>query len=129
MKSIFILLLVIIMASCSLATGFVVLAEEKPPRIQVPKDRPYGSVFWVKKSMMCNDTPVVEEYVYNKFGQEASDFGLLLRDPMGGYGMLTAIYVNSRTRSFSIVEQAAQGVSCIVSTGEMWTTKYEDPKF
>jgi hypothetical protein len=130
MRLIFILLLVIIMASCSIATGFVVLAEEPPvPRIQIPEKRPYGSVFWVQKSMMCNDTPVVSEYVYNKFGQVATDFGLLLKDPMGGYGMLTAVYVNSRTRSFSIVEQAAQGVSCIVSSGELWTTQYEDPKF
>ena len=130
MRLIFILLLVITMTSCSIATGFVVLAEEPPkPKIQIPKERPYGSVFWVQKSMMCNDTPVVSEYIYNNFGQVATDFGLLLKDAMGGYGMLTAIYVNSQTKTFSIVEQAAQGVSCIVSSGEMWTTQFEDPKF
>jgi hypothetical protein len=78
---------------------------------------------------MCNDTPVVSEYVYTNFGQVATDFGLLLKDPMGNYGMLTAIYVNPQTKTFSIVEQAAQGVSCIVSAGEMWTTQHEDPRF
>jgi hypothetical protein len=106
----------------------VVLAEE-PPILEVPEKRAYGTVFWVQKSMMCNDTPVVAEYVYNNFGQVATDFGLLLKDPMGNYGMLTAIYVNPQTKTFSIVEQAAQGVSCIVSAGEMWTTQHEDPKF
>jgi len=106
----------------------VVLAEE-PPILEVPEKRAYGTVFWVQKSMMCNDTPVVSEYVYTNFGQVATDFGLLLKDPMGNYGMLTAIYVNPQSKTFSIVEQAAQGVSCIVSSGEMWTTQYEDPKF
>jgi hypothetical protein len=129
MKSIFILLLVIIMASCSLATGFVVLAEEMPPRIQIPKDRLYGNIFHVTKRMMCNDTPVVDQYVYNKFGQVATDFGLLLKDSMGNYKMLTAVYVNPRTKTFSIIEQAAQGLSCVVSTGEMWTSQINDPKY
>jgi hypothetical protein len=128
MRLIFILLLGITLASCSIATGFVVLAEE-PPVLQIPEKRAYGTVFWVQKSMMCNDTPVVSEYVYTNFGQVATDFGLLLKDPMGNYGMLTAIYVNPQSKTFSIVEQAAQGVSCIVSSGEMWTTQYEDPKF
>ena len=128
MRLIFILLLGITLASCSIATGFVVLAEE-PPVLQIPEKRAYGTVFWVQKTMMCNDTPVVSEYVYTNFGQVATDFGLLLKDPMGNYGMLTAIYVNPQTKTFSIVEQAAQGVSCIVSSGEMWTTQYEDPKF
>jgi|TARA_R110000851_G_scaffold3549_5_gene14581 hypothetical protein len=128
MRLIFILLLGITLASCSIATGFVVLAEE-PPVLQIPEKRAYGTVFWVQKTMMCNDTPVVSEYVYTNFGQVATDFGLLLKDPMGNYGMLTAIYVNPQSKTFSIVEQAAQGVSCIVSSGEMWTTQYEDPKF
>tara|TARA_R100001377_G_scaffold46396_1_gene26618 strand:- start:1998 stop:2384 length:387 start_codon:yes stop_codon:yes gene_type:complete len=128
MRLIFILLLTITLASCAIATSMVVLAEE-PPILQIPEKRAYGTVFWVQKSMMCNDTPVVSEYVYNNFGQVPTDFGLLLKDPMGNYGMLTAIYVNPQTKTFSIVEQAAQGVSCIVSAGEMWTTQYEDPKF
>ena len=123
MKLISILLLVIIMASCSLATGFVVLAEEEPPRIQIPKDRPYGNVFHVTKRMMCNDTPVVDAYVLNNFGQVPQEFGLLLKDAMGNYGMITAVYINPLTKTFSIIEQAAQGLSCIVSTGEMWTTQ------
>ena len=122
MRFIFILLLTITVASCSIATGMVVLAQE-PPKIQIPEKRAYGTVFWVQKSMMCNDTPVVADYVFNNFGQVATDFGLLLKDPMGNYGMLTAIYVNPQTKTFS------QGVSCIVSAGEMWTTQYQDPKF
>jgi hypothetical protein len=147
MKLIFILLLIIIMASCSLATGFVVLAEEVPPRIQVPevtpriqvpevtpriqvpKDRPYGNVFHVTKRLMCNDTPVVDEYILNNFGQVPQEFGMLLKDAMGNYGMITAVYVNPQTKTFSIIERAAQGLSCIVSTGEMWTTQTNDPKF
>jgi hypothetical protein len=128
MRLIFILFLTIILASCSIATGMVVLAEE-PPVLEIPEKRAYGTVFWVQKSMMCNDTPVVADYVLTNFGQVATDFGLLLKDPMGNYGMLTAIYVNPLTKTFSIVEQAAQGVSCIVSAGEMWTTQHEDPKF
>jgi len=103
--------------------------QKEDPRLQLPKNRPYGTVFWVKKSMMCNDTPVVVDYMLTNFGQTSTDFGLLLKDPMGNYGMLAAVYVNPRTRTFSIVEQAARGVSCIVSAGEMWTTQYEDPKY
>ena len=128
MRLIFILFLTITLASCAIATSMVVLAQE-PPKLEIPLKREYGTVFWVQKSMMCNDTPVVAEYVLTNFGQVPTDFGLLLKDPMGNYGMVTAVYVNPQTKTFSIVEQAAQGVSCIVSAGEMWTTQYEDPNF
>jgi len=137
------ILLVGTIASCAIATSMVVLAQELPrgappiietpqkedPRLQLPKNRPYGTVFHMTKSMMCNDTPVVDDYIFKYFGQVPQEFGMLLKDAMGNYGMLTSVYINPINKSFSIVERAARGLSCIVSTGEMWTTQYEDPKF
>jgi len=138
MRLLTIILLVLTLSGCFLTTGFVVLAQEMqgPPDMQAPdplpqpkpRKRSYGEVFYVTKSMMCNDTDVVENYLLHTWGQVSSSFGLH-RNEMGAYQMLTAVYVNPQTLTFSVVEQQTQGLSCIVSTGEYWTSQQPDIQF
>ena len=87
------------------------------PRVPGTKDRPHGQIFTAHKPMQCNDTDVVENYVKNKFGQVPFTWGLNY-NPMGSPNLITIIYINPMTRSFSVVEHNVHKVSCIVNTGE-----------
>ena len=83
----------------------------------ITKDRPHGQIFTAHKPMQCNDTDVVENYVKNKFGQVPFTWRLNY-NPMGSPNLITIIYINPMTRSFSVVEHNVHKVSCIVNTGE-----------
>ena len=79
--------------------------------------RPHGQIFTAHKPMQCNDTDVIENYIKNKFGQVPFTWGLNY-NPMGAPNLMTIIYINPMTRTFSVVEHNVHKVSCIVNTGE-----------
>ena len=120
MKTIFILLLVITLGSCSLATAIVVMAQEEfkgpPPKIEQPIERPYGQVFQMMKPMSCNDTKVIKEFIKGNGNEDPLAFGLNY-NYMGYPNLLTTIYVNPQMQTFSIVEHTANGLSCILGQG------------
>jgi len=90
--------------------------ENTPPIIQSPQGRGYGQIFQMMKPMMCNDTAVVENYIHNRFGEKELAYGLNYNQ-MGAQSMLTTIYVNPASKTFSIVEHSAAGMSCILGQG------------
>ena len=87
------------------------------PQGQITPNRAHGQIFTAHKPMQCNDTDVVKNYLKNSFGQVPFTWGLNY-NPMGAAVMLTTIYVNPVSLSFSVVEHSVQEVSCIVNTGQ-----------
>lgn len=91
--------------------------ETLPPQtMPQPQDRSFGQVYQMMKPMTCNDTEVVENYILHKFGEKPFTYGLNY-NIMGAANILTVVYVNPQSRSFSIVEHGAMGQSCILGQG------------
>ena len=86
------------------------------PEIQSPNGRPYGQIFQMVKYLTCNDTPVVKNYLKNKFGEQPFTYGMNY-NMMGVSSMITIMYVNPMSRTYSVVENSASGLSCIVGQG------------
>ena len=86
------------------------------PEIQEPMGRPYGQIFQMMKQMMCNDTEVVNSYIKDKFCEQPYTYGLN-NNMKGVSSMMTIVYVNPMSRTFSIVEHSAAGMSCILGQG------------
>ena len=86
------------------------------PEIQSPNGRPYGQIFQMVKYLTCNDTPVVKNYLKNKFGEQPFTYGMNY-NMMGVSSMITVMYVNPLSRTYSVVENSASGLSCIVGQG------------
>ena len=86
------------------------------PEIQSPNGRPYGQIFQMVKYLTCNDTPVVKNYLKNKFGEQPFTYGMNY-NMMGVSSMITVMYVNPMSRTYSVVENSASGLSCIVGQG------------
>ena len=99
--------------------------ENDPPIIQSPQGRGYGQIFQMMKPMMCNDTAVVENYIHNRFGEKELAYGLNFNQ-MGMQSMLTVFYLNPTSRTFSIVEHSAGGLSCILGQGVTFDVLDED---
>ena len=90
--------------------------QKTMPEIESPNGRPYGQIFQMVKYLTCNDTPVVKNYLKNKYGEEPFTYGMNY-NMMGISTMLTVMYVNPLSRTFSVVENSATGLSCIVGQG------------
>ena len=90
--------------------------QKTMPEIESPNGRPYGQIFQMVKYLTCNDTPVVKNYLKNKYGEEPFTYGMNY-NMMGVSTMLTVMYVNPLSRTFSVVENSATGLSCIVGQG------------
>ena len=86
------------------------------PEIESPNGRPYGQIFQMVKYLTCNDTPVVKNYLKNKFGEQPFTYGMNY-NMMGVSSMITVMYVNPLSRTYSVVENSASGLSCIVGQG------------
>lgn len=92
------------------------------PQVVAPPEgiqpgRSHGQIFTMHKAMQCNDSEVVKNYIKNKFGQFPYTWGLNYNQ-MGVATMLTVIYINPRTRTFSIIEHNTQKLSCILGSGQ-----------
>jgi hypothetical protein len=99
---------------------------EKPstPAFPTPgMQRPHGAMFQMTKRLTCNDTDVVENAMKNIYNESPLTLGLV-RNSMGVATMATIIYVNPKTRSYSIVEHSISGISCIITSGFEFDYKY-----
>ena len=50
--------------------------QKTMPEIESPNGRPYGQIFQMVKYLTCNDTPVVKNYLKNKYGEEPFTYGM-----------------------------------------------------
>ena len=89
-------------------------------RVQV---RPHGTIFQVNKRLTCNDTDVVENAIKNIYKEVPLTLGLV-RNQMGVAKMVTILYVNPKTKAYTIVEHAINGISCIITSGQEFSYKY-----
>ena len=100
----------------------VQMPPTKPPNppIMIPpgfkKQRPYGQIFPIRKQLTCNDTEVVQLAAKHQYKEEPIMMGQI-RNAMGVTTMITMLYVNKQTGSFSIIEHTVNGISCILTSG------------
>jgi hypothetical protein len=121
MRLLITILLLTTLTGCLLSTGFVVLAQDvgppaPPPKIMQPKERPYGQIFQMMKPMSCNDTKVIKDFIKGSANEDPLAYGLNY-NYMGYPNVLTTLYINPQMQTFSIVEHAANGLSCILGQG------------
>ena len=91
-----------------------VVPEVTPPR--APGALPYGSIFMLNKSVACNDTPVIKNYIQNMNGMVPVTMGID-KNPMGVITSLVQLYANPVTENFAIVEHFTIQKSCIIFQG------------
>jgi len=96
------------------------LAEKVVPNV-LPTDKsdspPYGTILMLQKTIACNDTPVLKNYIQNTNGMIPVTMGTD-RNAMGGITSLVQVYANPLTDNFAIVEHFAIQKSCIIFKGE-----------
>ena len=94
-------------------------AEEVVPKVTPPRAPgalPYGSIFMLNKSVACNDTPVIKNYIQNINGMIPVTMGTN-RNRMGAIQTIVQLYANPVTEKFAIVEHFAIAKSCILFQG------------
>jgi len=77
---------------------------------------PYGTVVMMQKSVKCNDTSVIKNYIQNTGGMTPITFGTNLNE-MGAITSLIQVYANPINKRFVIIEHFATKKSCILSHG------------
>ena len=95
-------------------------AEEVVPKVTPPRAPgalPYGSIFMLNKSVACNDTPVIKNYIQNMNGMVPVTMGID-KNPMGVITSLVQLYANPITDTFVVVEHFAIAKSCIIFQGD-----------
>ena len=94
--------------------------EEVVPKVVIPPRAPgglpYGSIFMLNKSVACNDTPVIKNYIQNINGMIPVTMGTN-RNRMGAIQTVIQLYANPATEKFAIVEHFAVQKSCIIFQG------------
>ena len=94
--------------------------EEVVPKVVIPPRAPgglpYGSIFMLNKSVACNDTPVIKNYIQNINGMVPVTMGTN-KNQMGAIQSLLQLYANPVTDKFAIVEHFAVEKSCILYQG------------
>jgi hypothetical protein len=95
------------------------LTEEVVPKVTPPRAAgglPYGSIFMLNKSVACNDTPVIKNYIQNINGMVPVTMGTN-KNRMGAILTIIQLYANPVTATFAIVEHFAISKSCILFQG------------
>ena len=94
--------------------------EEVVPKVVIPPRAPgglpYGSIFMLNKSVACNDTPVIKNYIQNINGMIPVTMGTS-KNQMGAISTIVQLYANPITEKFAIVEHFAIAKSCILFQG------------
>ena len=102
-----------------------ILEKPSTPAFPTPRfQRPHGTVFQMNKRLTCNDTDVVENAMENVYKEIPITMGLV-RNQMGVATMATIVYVNPKTRAYSIVEHSISGISCILTSGYEFNYHYD----
>jgi len=80
------------------------------------QEAPYGTVLMTQKTISCNNTPVIENYIQNMGGMAPVTFGTNLNQ-MGAITSLIQMYANPMNKRFAVVEHFATQKSCILTQG------------
>ena len=80
------------------------------------QEPPYGTVVMMQKSVKCNDTSVIKNYIQNTGGMTPITFGTNLNE-MGAITSLIQVYANPLNKRFAIIEHFAMQKSCILTHG------------
>ena len=80
------------------------------------QEAPYGTVLMTQKTISCNNTPVIENYIQNMGGMAPVTFGTNLNQ-MGAITSLIQMYANPVNKQFAVVEHFATQKSCILTQG------------
>ena len=80
------------------------------------QEPPYGTVVMMQKSVKCNDTSVIKNYIQNTGGMTPVTLGTTLNE-MGGITSLIQVYANPMNKRFAIIEHFAMQKSCILTHG------------
>ena len=80
------------------------------------QEAPYGTVLMTQKTVSCNNTPVIQNYIQNMGGMAPITFGTNLNQ-MGAITSLIQMYANPINKQFAVVEHFATQKSCILTQG------------
>ena len=80
------------------------------------QEAPYGTVLMTQKTISCNNTPVIRNYIQKMGGMAPITFGTNLNH-MGAITSLIQLYANPINNQFAVVEHFATQKSCILTQG------------
>ena len=97
------------------ATQAIPTIEVTPP-INQNQEAPYGTILMTQKTVSCNNTPVIRNYIQKMGGMAPITFGTNLNH-MGAITSLIQLYANPINNQFAVVEHFATQKSCILTQG------------
>ena len=86
------------------------------PSINENQGPPYGTIVMIQKTVSCNNTPVIRNYIQKMGGMAPITFGTNLNH-MGAITSLIQLYANPINNQFAVVEHFATQKSCILTQG------------
>ena len=89
---------------------------EVTPPINQNQEAPYGTILMTQKTVSCNNTPVIRNYIQKMGGMAPITFGTNLNQ-MGAITSLIQVYANPMNKRFAVVEHFATQKSCILTHG------------
>jgi len=98
------------------ATQVTPTIEVTPP-INETQETPYGTILMVQKTVPCNNTLVIQNYIQDMNGMIPIMFGTNLNQ-MGAITSLIQLYANPINNQFAVVEHFATQKSCILTQGQ-----------
>ena len=87
------------------------------PSINENQGPPYGTIVMIQKTVSCNNTPVIRNYIQKMGGMAPITFGTNLNQ-MGAITSLIQLYANPINNQFAVVEHFATQRSCILTQGQ-----------
>jgi len=90
---------------------------EVTPPINENQEPPYGTIVMVQKTVPCNNTLVIQNYIQDMNGMEPVMFGTN-QNQMGAITSLIQLYANPLNNLFAVVEHFSTQRSCILTQGQ-----------
>ena len=119
-----IILSVFFLSNCTAVSDAEDLPEKtiEPPKAEIPvspqrqAQRPYGMPVQIPISVICNDSKVIHSYIKEQHGEMVVAYGFK-ETKMNIAQIVVQIYVNPKTRKFTIVQHGIKGISCVILNG------------
>jgi len=92
----------------------------------VDEGPPYGTILMMQKTVTCNNTVVLENYIENMSGMMPITFGTSMNQ-MGAITSLIQVYANPVNNQFAVVEHFATRKSCILTQGHNFEMLVQAP--
>ena len=87
----------------------------------------FAQMFQHTKGIICGPTPIMMNSL-DKIGETNIILLGHVDNLKGGEQVIATVHRNDDTGSFSVIETASMGFSCMVSAGKMVESKVEEPK-